>query len=274
MVERRPTVDFHIHVAHRHEFLEDAAALAASYGGNGMERQWGADGEVDVTGLLAHLDAEGIDHACLIPSGAGLTATLDLAAGGGGRLHPFVTVDPRTEPDAAAVLDGLCDRGAAGLKIHPVHMAITANDPALYPLYEVAGARGIPVMLHIGSSVFPGARHRFADPLAVDEAAEDFPGVDFVCAHAGRGFWEEQTFFLARLRSNVHLELSGMPAARIAVAFPELDRIRDRVLFGSDWPTSPALSVVAERFRALPFAPETLRAATWDNPARLLGLTG
>lgn len=265
-------VDFHIHVAHRADFFEDAAALAASYGGNGMERQWGPDGRVDTAALLAHFDAEGIAHACLIPAGAGVRATLEIAADGAGRLHPFVTVDPRTEDDPAGTLTELCDRGAAGLKIHPVHMALAANDRALYPLYEVAAARAIPVMFHIGSSVFPGARHRYADPLTVDEAAEDFPRVNFVCAHAGRGFWEEQTFFLARLRANVYLELSGMPAARIAAAFPELDRIRDRVLFGSDWPTSPALGVVADRFRSLSYAPETIRAATWDNPTRLLGI--
>jgi predicted TIM-barrel fold metal-dependent hydrolase len=125
-------------------------------------------------------------------------------------------------------------------------------------------------MFHVGSSVFPGAKHRFADPMAIDEVAADFPDLELICAHAGRGFWEQQTFFLAKLRPNVHLEMSGLPAARIAATFPELERIADRVLYGSDWPTAPALGTVAERFLALPYSESALRAMTFENAARLL----
>ncbi|MDP1818607.1 MAG: amidohydrolase family protein [Acidimicrobiales bacterium] len=271
LLEPHPhVIDFHIHVGAIRDWVGGASDLAATFVGNGGNRQWDSDGEVDVDGLLQLLSDEGIGHACLIPTGGPPEATVAIAAASDGRLHPFVTLDPRGDPGAADRLDELCRAGAAGLKIHPVHQHIFANDPVLYPLYEVARAHAIPVMFHIGSSIFAGAQHRFADPLAVDQVAEDFPELAVVCAHAGRGFWEAQTFFLCRLRHNVYLELSGMPPARIVAAFPELDRIRERVLYGSDWPTSPALSTNAKRFQALPFEAATIRAAMYENGARLL----
>jgi len=266
-------IDFHIHVGDKQHWAPGSLELSQSFE-NGSGAQWDADGRVDVDSLLAHMDDAGVEHACLIPVDAQRagTATLEVAARGRGRLHPFVWVDPRNAPDAPAQLEAAIDRGAKGLKVHLVHSAIYANDPGLYPLYEVCRDRGIPVMFHTGSSIFPGARHRFSDPMMIDEAAEDFPDLQLLCAHAGRGFWEAQTFFLARIRTNVHLEMSGVPAARVLQLFPELDRIRDRVVYGSDWPAAPSLDVVAERFRALPLSPASLTAMMRENAVRLLGL--
>lgn len=266
-------VDFHIHVGDREHWSPGSLELSRSFD-NGSESQWDDFGRVDVESLLAHMEAAGVEPACLIPvdtQRAGL-ATLEIAERGRGRLHPFVWVDPREDPDAPTTLVAAIDRGAKGMKVHLVHSQIYANDRSLYPLYEVCRHRGVPVMFHTGSSVFPGARHRFSDPMMIDDAAEDFPDLTMICAHAGRGFWETQTFFLAKIRKNVHLELSGVPAARVLATYPELDRIRDRVVYGSDWPAAPSLGIVAERFRALPLPSESLVAIMRDNAARLLGL--
>jgi len=35
--------------------------------------------------------------------------------------------------------------------------------------------------------------------------------MNLVMAHAGRGFWYDRAFFLAKLHANVYLELSGLP---------------------------------------------------------------
>lgn len=267
-------IDFHIHVGDRELWAPGSLELSESFN-NGARSQWDANGRVDVDGLLAHMDAEGVAHACLIPVDANTagTATLDIAARGRGRLHPFVWIDPRHEADAPAKLEEAVARGAKGLKVHLVHCAIYANDPALYPVYEVCRDHALPVMFHTGSSIFPGARHRYSDPMMIDEVAEDFPGLQLLCAHAGRGFWESQVFFLAKIRKNVHLEMSGVPAARVLELFPELDRIRDRVIYGSDWPASPSLGVVARRFGDLPLPAASLVAMMRENGARLLGLT-
>jgi uncharacterized protein len=127
-------------------------------------------------------------------------------------------------------------------------------------------------MFHTGSSVFPNAKHRFADPMLIDEVAADFPELAIVCAHAGRGFWESQVFFLARLRPNVFLELSGFPPRRIQSSFPDLASIAEKVIFGSDWPSSPSLDRVVEGFRTLNMPSDKERAMLGGNAERLLAL--
>jgi predicted TIM-barrel fold metal-dependent hydrolase len=127
-------------------------------------------------------------------------------------------------------------------------------------------------MVHVGSSVFPGAKMRYCDPLLVDEVAADFPDLQVLCAHSGRGFWTQQVFELTRMRPNVWMELSGLPARRIAQLFPELERVADRVLFGSDWPSSPSIARLAEQFREMPFSTELIENALWGNASRLFDL--
>lgn len=103
------------------------------------------------------------------------------------RIRAFVTVDPRSEYRPTDRFRDLLVRGAAGLKIHPVQNHIFPNDPSLYPLYSIATEYAVPVMFHTGSPVFPNAKHRFADPMLIDEVAADFPELTIICAHAGRG---------------------------------------------------------------------------------------
>ena len=116
-------------------------------------------------------------------------------AEGNDRVLPFVQYDPRSAPEAALRFAAAIDAGARGLKkLHPCSHQIPANDRSLYPLFAVAEARRIPLMVHVGSSVFPGAKMRYCDPLLVDEVAVDFPDLQVLCAHSGRGFWTQQVF--------------------------------------------------------------------------------
>jgi hypothetical protein len=265
-------VDCHVHVGSRDRWIPEGLHLADELAAPEVRALLAAEGPTGAR-LRDHLDAQGVDVAVAIPSGreAVQEYTLD-EADGTDRILPFVQYDPRSAPDAARRFAAAIDAGARGLKVHPCSNQIPANDRSLYPLYAVAEERGIPVMVHVGSSIFPGAKMRYCDPLLVDEVAVDFPGLQVLCAHSGRGFWTQQVFELTRMRPNVWMELSGLPARRIASLFPELERVRDRVLFGSDWPSSPPISRLAEQFRELPFSDELIENALWRNAARLFEL--
>lgn len=76
-------------------------------------------------------------------------------------------------------------------------------------------------------------------------------------------------YSLTKMRSNVWMELSGIPPKRILEYFPELDRVGDRVLWGSDWPSSPPPSRLIAEMAALGLDPGLLRAVMWDNAAEL-----
>lgn len=232
--------------------------------------------EPGVTGprVAAYLRNQGIARAVAIPSGraAAQERTLEHAEASDGYLLPFVQYDPRSEPAARSRFEAAIAAGARELKVHPCTHQLPANDRSLYPLYEVAERTAAPVLVHVGSSVFPGAKMRYCDPMLVDEVAADFPNLVVICAHAGRGFWTDQIFSLVRMRPNVWMELSGLPPKRLPQYFPELDRINDRVVWGSDWPSSPAPSRLVKELSALPYSQTTIDDVLWGNAARLFGL--
>ena len=78
-------------------------------------------------------------------------------------------------------------------------------------IYRAAEANGIPIMVHTGTSIFPGARNKFGDPIYVDDVAVDFPNLKILLAHGGRPLWMDTAFFLVRRHRNVYLDISGIP---------------------------------------------------------------
>jgi uncharacterized protein len=129
----------------------------------------------------------------------------------------------------------------------------------------------LPVIFHTGTSVFPRARNKFADPLFLEEVALDFPDLTIVLAHGGRPIWMETATFLARRFPNVWLEVSGIPPARLLDYFPRLATFADHVLFGTDWPGPGVTDIRAnlDAFRALPIPADAQRRILEENPLRV-----
>jgi predicted TIM-barrel fold metal-dependent hydrolase len=185
-------------------------------------------------------------------------------------------VNPRFTPDVGAAVDRILERGVRALKVHPPHQVFRANAyldslPNLSQLYSRAEAAGVPVTIHTGTSVFPGARSRFGDPMDVDDVAIDFPKLTILLAHGGRPLWMEAAFFLVRRHPNVYLELSGIPPARLLEYFPRLEELADKAVWGTDWP-SPGITSMrrnVNQFLQLPLSDVTKRRILYDNAARL-----
>ena len=125
------------------------------------------------------------------------------------------------------------------LKVHPPHQLVAANgyvhgDEALAAIYATAEEAGRPVMIHTGTSIFPGARNRFADPMAVRRRGRGFSEAPIILAHAGRPLYMETAAFLARRHPNVHLDLSGIPPKKLLEYLPRLEELSDKCLWGTD----------------------------------------
>ncbi len=265
--------DSHVHVGRHHEWIPEGRELAIELADERAHAILEHDQDIAVA-TAKYLREEGVTYAGAIPAGrqALQESTVDYAKQTDDFFLAFVQYDPRSEPTAPESFAAAIARGARGLKVHPCSNQIAPNDRALYPVYEVARAHNIPVMIHVGSSVFPGAKMKFCDPMLVDEVAADFPTLQILCAHSGRGFWTEQVFSLTKMRKNVWMELSGIPPKRIMQYFPEIDRVANRVLWGSDWPSSPAPSLLIRLMRELPLQQEVIEAILWTNAARLFKL--
>lgn len=193
------------------------------------------------------------------------------------RLIPFGGVHPRFTKDAEAQVEELLQLGIRCLKIHPPHQLFPANAytlglDALGRIYRRSEERGLPVMIHTGTSIFPGARCKYGRPMELDDVALDFPDLKLIMAHGGRPLWTDEAFFILRRHKNVYLDISGIPPSKLLTYFPRLEEIGDRVLWGTDWP-SPGVRDLRrnlDQFLALPLSDDLKHRATRTTPLTVI----
>lgn len=235
----------------------------------------------DVRFAAELLRAEGVEHAVMLaehcPGTSGVVRTetvIELCAEAGGFFLPFACVNPNTDAAPARLLRGwLADAPIRGLKLYPSYQFFYPNERRLYPIYEVCQELGIPVLFHIGSSVIPGTRLKYCDPIHLDDLAVDFPDLTVVMAHGGRGFWYDACAFLASHHPNFYIDVTGLVPSRLLEHFPNLERIADKVVFGSDWPAMPrSVGHNARAIAALGLSEDALDRILYRNAARLLRL--
>jgi len=192
------------------------------------------------------------------------------------RLMPYGGVHPRFSGDIFGHVDDLLEMGIRCLKIHPSHQLFPANAhtqglETLGAIYQRCEERGLPVMIHTGTSIFPGARNKFGNPMELDDVAIDFPRLQLIMAHGGRPLWMDEAFFILRRHKNICLDVSGIPPLKLLEYFPRLEEIGDRVLWGTDWPSPGVrdLKVNLDQFRTLPMTEELRTKITRTNPFRV-----
>jgi len=217
--------------------------------------------------FLKYLDRIGVDRAVLInyvaPEVIGFTPAVNpfianYAKENPKRLIPCGSVHPRHTTNVLADMEQIVRLGIRLIKIHPPHQLLYPNDyingmKELEIIYRAAEANGIPIMVHTGTSIFPGARNKYGDPMYVDDVAVDFPHLKILLAHGGRPLWMDTAFFLVRRHHNVFLDISGIPPNSLLKYFPRLEEIAHKTLFGTDWPGPgvPEIERNLAEFRAL-----------------------
>ena len=242
----------------------------------------------DPRSLLDHLDAVGVERACLInyvaPEVMGFTEDVNRFVGEFARqdrkrLIPFGSVHPKRSKNPKRDVERLASKWEmGGMKIHPPHQLFPANGyvdgrlPALRTIYRTAEQLAMPVMIHTGTSIFPGARSRFGDPMALDDVAQDFPDLTILMAHGGRPLWCDTAFYLLRRHPNVVLDISSIPPRRLLEWFPRLEEVSEKVVFGSDWPGPgiPGIREEIEGLRSLPLKATTVDRILRTNAAKLV----
>jgi predicted TIM-barrel fold metal-dependent hydrolase len=276
--------DCHIHVQPWEQLKPEARRLMAA-GRRDLAEVERALASPDA--LLALMDREGVERAALInyvaPEVMGFDPSVNdwiarYVAGHEDRLSAVGSVHPRHSKDPGGDAERLFDQKKIRmLKIHPPHQVLAANAyldgvPGLAEIYAAAEARRRPVMIHTGTSIFPGARNRFADPMAADDVAVDFPGLPIILAHAGRPLYMDTAVFLVRRHPNVHLDLSGIPPRKLLEYLPRLEELSERCLWGTDYPSPGIASMRKNRedFLALPLSEEAKTRILWDNAERLI----
>ncbi len=278
-------IDAHVHIAPLGMMKPQALELMRLRA-RGLELGQLQELMADPRALLRHMDAEGVERLVAInyvsPEIIGFTEEVnDWVAAytrqAPDRLLACGSVDPRRSVDPAGDLERIVSMGIRLLKVHPPHQLLYPNDylngvTGLAELYRAAERLGVPIMFHTGTSIFPGARNRYGDPLFLDDVAVDFPKLKIIVAHGGRPLWMSNAIFVVRRHPNVYLEVSSIPPNKLLEYFPRLEELAHKTLFGSDWPGPmvPGMGENIRDFLALPLGAQAQRQILRTTALRLL----
>lgn len=192
---------------------------------------------------LAELDRHGVSAAVFLALAPRPDTLRRFVALRPDRLLAFTFVDPWEAGAPERLAEDVQHRGFRGLKLYPTIQGFHVWDERAYPLYERAEGLGIPILIHFGVTLDYRSDLRYGNPLDLQPVARDFPGIPFIVAHAGAGFFRE-TLFLAYHCGNVHVDTSGSGTWMAYLPRPMtphavVERLLavfgpDRVIFGSD----------------------------------------
>jgi hypothetical protein len=195
-------------------------------------------------------------------------------------IQAWAAVDPfKGEIAHRQARRAISELGMLGFHFHPIMGHFAVNDPRLYPLWETIAALKAPVLIDVGTTGMGagmpggmGARIRHAHPSCIDDLAADFPSLTIIAAHPGWPWVDEMTA-VALHKGNVYWDMSGW-APKYFPASLKVDirgRLRDKVMFGSDYPSMPYARLFKE-WDELGYAPAVMEQVFHGNAERILGL--
>jgi predicted TIM-barrel fold metal-dependent hydrolase len=287
VLDGRLLVDAHVHVAKLPTLSRDWQDWVTTFGtGMPIGDLYDGGGVPRPAAIDAHFAAEGADHVLLFtehsPKSTGIQPiedVLPLVEHNPARFHPVANINPHLHYPVKAEIARQASLGAVACKIHPVHGGFEPADRMLYPAYAFCEERGLPVIVHCGTSTFAGSVNAFGEPALLDPVFRDFPGLTIVLAHGGRGWWYDQAAFLTLMRPNVWLEVSGLPPARLPDYYgTSLARLAPKIVFGTDWPGVPGVQRNARALEQVLLAAgstqDQVTLALGGNALRIFRLAG
>ncbi|WP_425044620.1 amidohydrolase family protein [Primorskyibacter sp. S87] len=228
---------------------------------------------------------------------------------------PFATIDPRADPQATELWRAVNQLGFKGVKIYP-RLGFAPDDPRLMShVYPKMEAHGLPLMTHCSRGGVQGRElsdhraDRFTEPQAYLSIMRAHPRLRICLAHfGGQKDWaayvnpDQENPLADEYTRNWQVQIRRMigsgnyPGLWTDISYtlfhfedyvpflrlflmgdePEDERLRKRVLFGSDFymTRQEELSEKAVCFRLRnALGEEVFRQIAEENPARWLGET-
>jgi predicted TIM-barrel fold metal-dependent hydrolase len=269
-------IDFHIHIGLREHWHPWVNEYLEKINPDLYSR---FDDIMNPNGFVNYLKSHGVDRAVILAEESPITTgvvTNEFVyefCKDQKMFIPFASIDPTragfdNAPDELE--EYVTKMGFKGLKLYPTYQHYYPNQKELYPVYEKVTELKIPLMLHTGSSIFKGAKLKFGDPIFIDDIAVDFPEMTIVMAHSGRGHWYDHAFTMANLHKNVYMEIAGLPPKNLIKYFPDLEKLPDKIIFGSDWPGVPSISGNIDTINNLSISDSTKEKILGSNAMRIL----
>ncbi|MGI5901758.1 MAG: amidohydrolase family protein [Desulfitobacteriia bacterium] len=247
----------------------------------GQVRVWNR-ANIFTTGEL--MDKAGIRYVVSLPILPNTSFEEALAAS---KLDPrFI---PFTSPDFGLSDDKMMDKlkadiekGARGLKLHPIIQNLPITDKRCAGPIELFGSLGKPITYHCGiNDYYKGdspwlgmTNSQYGSLEYTEELFSRYPDFIWIPAHGG-GLRGGELEVLAEIKAkknlkNVYIESSYRGAAGMKQMLELFGE--DRIMFGTDWPFDSCISSIKCGEEAFGNDPELADKFFYGNAARLLGL--
>jgi predicted TIM-barrel fold metal-dependent hydrolase len=148
------------------------------------------------------------------------------------------------------------------VKLHTIGHAVNPLSEDGNLVFETAHALGIPAMVHTGAGI------PFALPALCMPAAQKYPSLKIVLAHAGMGIVSAEAQVAASIFKNLYLETSWCLGEDIRWMINTIGP--DRVMMGADLPSN--VPVEFAKYRALDLAPDVFDKVMGETAVEVFNL--
>ncbi len=182
-------------------------------------------------------------------------------------LRGFLSVDPTQPGWEDELREGHETLGLRGVKLLPMYAGFGADDERLEPLWRYVEAKGLPVLLHTGTTFVRQAPLACTLPRLIDPVATRHPEIRFVLAHLSHPY-EPECIVTIRKHPNVYADISALHY-RPWQLFHSLMLVQEygvwpKLLFGSDYPFT-TVNASIDGLRSLNRMTEGTRLPTLDE---------
>ncbi len=155
------------------------------------------------------------------------------------RLIGFLSVDPTQGGWEREMHVGHEELGLHGIKLLPMYAGFSPDDSKLEPLWQYAEAKGLPVLLHMGTTFIAQAPLAFTLPRLIEPVALKHPGVKIILAHLGHPY-EGECLVTIRKHENVFADVSALHyrpwQLYNSLMLAQEYGVWHKLLFGTDFP--------------------------------------
>ena len=152
-------------------------------------------------------------------------------------LLPAVHMNPKAN-NAVKKLEEYAQRGAVGIKLHPITAKIIYNDSALEDFYQAAEELNLPITFHTGIHGWYLKNYR---PLLLDEIAQNHPKLSIILAHVGGKAFFNEALAVLHNNPNTYAGLTQMRSRALGLSLEQKDMLLtsvkpERLIYGTDFP--------------------------------------
>jgi predicted TIM-barrel fold metal-dependent hydrolase len=204
--------------------------------------------------LIRRMDENGVDATIVQPYPGAKEAVkthdriAEMCGRHPGRFFGLASVSPHGDHDAYRREVERCVKELkfVGVKLHTIGHAVNPLSEDGDFVFQTAHDLGIPAMVHTGPGV------PFALPSLCIPAAQKYPGLKIILAHAGFAVFSAEAQVAASVCGNLYLETSWCIGEDIRWMISTIGP--DRVMMGADLPSNVPVEIA--KYRALDLEPQ------------------